>query len=245
MPSPPLVVANAVQVRLMFSINNAGAFNVVHARKGGATTVTQALANAVGSAIKSAWSTNIGPLAYPGTGLIRVGVRDLTAPNQPEYLDTGAIAAGTGTGDPLPANVASCVTLRTAMTGKSKRGRVYIGGFTEAQNDAAGNTATTAANAAVSFVQAVSAALLAQGLTFAILSRPSYAYVDNRSWTLPNGETEVDVIGRGNARSGGLEDVTLIQSRNAGWESQRRRTNGRGGAPTIFSPIASLEAARN
>lgn len=242
MPAPPLVVPNAVQIRLMYAFAGNGAFNVLHARKLANTVITQALANIVGAAIKSAWTTRIAPLSNGGSGLMRVGLRDLTAANQPEFLDTGATAPGSGTGDILPPNNAIAVTLRTALTGKSNRGRVYIGGFNETQNDPSGLAVSTAGTAATQFIQDVSAALTAQQMTLAVLSRPAYAYVDNRTWTFNTGDTETDVIGRGNARAGGLQDVTLIQSRNANWESQRRRANGRGTTPTAFTVVSSLEA---
>lgn len=242
MPNPPLVVANAVQVRLMYSMSGNGAFNVIHARKLGTQTIDQALTNTVGVAIKAAWQTHIGPLVGISTALARVGLRDLSAPNRPEFLDTGALVQGSGTGDPLPVNVACVVTLRTAGSGKSLRGRVYVGGFTEGQNDTTGSTAGTASAGSVAYLQAVSAALTASGMTLGVLSRPAYAFVDNRTWTLPAGETEVDVIGRGNARDGAINDVTLIQSRNNTWESQRRRGNGRGAAPALFTPLVSVNA---
>lgn len=242
MPAPPLVVPNAVQIRLMYGIAGNGAFNVIHARKLAAQVVTQALTNLIGAAIKSAWSARIAGLSNAGVGLIRVGLRDLSAPNQPEFLDTGAVVTGTGVGETLPAGVSSCVTLRTALTGKSQRGRIYIGGFTELQNTNNATMDPAAGTAATAFVQDISAALTAQQLTLGVLSRPAYAYVDNRAWTFSNGETEVDVIGRGNARPGGINDVTLIQSRNNNWESQRRRQNGRGTLPTSFSMVSSLEA---
>lgn len=241
MPAPPLVVPNAVQIRLMYGIAGNSAFNVVHARKLGTQIVTQALANLIGSAIKTAWTTHIGPLSNSGSGLSVVGVRDLTTKDQPEYLDTGAPVAGTGSVDSLPAANALCVTLRTKLTGKSNRGRVYVGGFNETQNDPSGVAATTATAGATAYVEAISDALDANGLTLAILSRPSYSYVDNRTWTFNTGDTETDVIGRGNARDGAIEDVTLIQSRNNLWESQRRRGNGRGTAATLLRPIISLE----
>jgi len=238
MPSPPLVVPNAVQVRLMYALAGNGAFNVINARKAGSQVINQALVNLLGAAIKAAWTTYIAPHARNDSALIRVGLRDLSAPNQPEYLDTSAAVGGSGVGDTLPVNNAVNVTLRTAESGKSKRGRVYVGGFTEAANTALGNVDPAVSLAAVNFVDAVDDALVAQSMKMVVLSRPAYAYVDNRTWTFNDGRTEVDVIGRGNARAGSMQDVTLIQSRNDSWESQRRRTNGRGAAPTIFTPVA-------
>jgi len=241
MPSPPLVVPNAVQIRLMYTLSGNSAFNVIHARKLGTQVLNQALANLIGSAIKSAWTTTLGPMMGISTGLAKVGIRDLSAANQPEYLDSGVVVTGTSIADPLPTNVASCVTLRTALSGKSMRGRVYLGGFTEAENENTATQAQTSADASTAFLEAVSDALTANGMTLGVLSRPSYSYVDNRTWTLSNGSTLVDQTGRGNARPGAINDVTLIQSRSNGWESQRRRNNPRGNAVALLSARSTRE----
>jgi hypothetical protein len=238
MPSPPLVVPNATQIRLMYSLDGVGAFNVLHARKGASQLVNQALVNLIGAAIKTAWSTFIGPHARTSAALVRVGLRDLSTANQPEFLDTGAIAGGTLTDDTLPQSNAVNVTLRTDLSGKSNRGRVYVGGFTEAANGPDGTVDPAISLAAVNFVDAVDDALVAQSMKLVVLSRPAYSYVDNRTWTFADGRTEVDVIGRGNARTWGMQDVRVIQSRDNKWESQRRRTNGRGPAPALLTAVA-------
>jgi len=233
-PSPPLVINACVQIRLLQSVAGQGAVNVLHAIKPGTLVIDQTLANTVGAAIKGAYTTNMLPLMGPNTALVRVGLRDLTAANSTEFLDAGA-ATGVGAGtESLPAQDALCITLRTAQSGKSARGRVYLSGFSEAQNTSVGLAATTAVDGAVAFIVAIQTALAASNMNLAVASRPAYAFIDTRTWTLPTG-TEVDTIGRGNARPGQARLVTIIQSRNAAWETQRRRNNGRGAQPTIFA----------
>lgn len=241
MPSPPLVVTNAVQIRLLGTYGSNGVANVLHARKTAGTAITQTLANTVGAAIKSAWSAQIGALTSGSTSLVRVGLRDLTAANQPEFLDTGAPAVGVVVSETLPPQTALCVTLRTQFSGKSARGRVYVYGFTEAQNDPNGQATTAAVNAATAFITGIQSALATSQLTLSVLSRPSLAFVDTRTWTLANGQTQVDTLGRGSARSGGVEPVTIIQSRNNAWETQRRRNNGRGGLPSLLNTMATFD----
>jgi hypothetical protein len=228
-------------VRLLGLVAGQGAVNVLHATKPGALVVNQALTNTVGAAIKSAWTSNIGALQHPTSSLVRVGLRDLTQANQPEFLDSGAAIVGTGTGDALPGQTACCITLKTALSGKSFRGRVYIGGFTETSNDPSGLIATSTVNAILGFVVAISQSLSTSTLAMAIASRPSLAYVITKTWTLANGQTQVDTIGRGNARSGTAQAVTVIQNRNASWETQRRRVNGRGGVPTVQAGFAQRD----
>lgn len=241
MPSPPLVVTNAVQVRLLGSYSLNGVVNVLAARKTAGTTITQTLANTVGAAIKSAWTSRIGALCGSNTSLVRVGLRDLTAANQPEFLDTGAPVSGALASEGLPPQTALCVTLRTAKSGKSFRGRVYVWGFTENENTATGVASTAAVNAATAFIGDIQSALSTSQLTLAVLSRPSLAFVDTRVWTLANGSTQTDVLGRGNANPGGVEPVTVIQSRNNSWETQRRRNNGRGALPTLVQTMSTID----
>jgi hypothetical protein len=240
-PSPPLVVTNAVQLRLLGTAANQGSVQVLHASKGSGLVISQALTNTVGAAIKAAWTSRFGTLMTSGASLVRVGLRDLTAAAQPEFLDTGAPVGGTATGDSLPPQLAACVTLRTALSGKSFRGRTYFSGFGETENVAGANMSAASAAAVVSFVGDIQAALTASGLTLAILSRPSYAFVDTRVWTLPNGSTQTDTLGRGNQRPGAINAVTVVQNRDTRWETQRRRNNARGAAPTFLSNGVTLD----
>ena len=228
MPSPPLVVALAVQVRLLGVVGGQTYVNVLHARKRTAFSIDQTITNTLGAAIKSAWTTNIAGLSNNSCNLARVGLRDLSSANQNEFLDAGAGVVGTGVANLLPPGTALCVTLKTNQSGKSHRGRVYLAGFNEDQNDNGGGTVAAANTAGVAFISAVNSAMAASNMDLCILSRPSYAYVTTKTWTLPTG-TQVDTIGRGTARPGETQLVTVIQSRTALWESQRRRQNGRGG----------------
>jgi hypothetical protein len=234
MPSPPLVVPNAVQVRLLNTFAGNLAVNVLHGRKTAGAVVGQALADTLGAAIKSAFTSNMGPVATTNSAVLKVGVRDLTTANQPEYIDQGAAAGGTDLQDPLPPGTCICISLVCALTGKSFRGRVYVGGFSEAANDATGAANAAAEAGALNFVAGIQAAMLTSGLALGVLSRPAYAYQDIRTWQLPEGAERQDVIGNGKARTGGITDVISLKSNDVGWETQRRRQNGRGNAAALM-----------
>jgi hypothetical protein len=231
----PEVIPNAVRVRLLSLVANQGAVNVLHAQVGGTLVVNQALANSLGAAVKSAWTSRFGALFSGQAALVRVTVRDLRTANQPEFLDTGAQVSGTNVADSLPPQDALCVTLKTAKSGKSFRGRVYIGGWAESENVAGGTASTAASSAAVGFMGDVQAAMTAQQMTLAVASRPSNRKVINETEFFPDGTSEVRKISETSQKAGGVEPVNLIQSRNAAWETQRRRGNGRGGLPTLVS----------
>jgi hypothetical protein len=238
MPVSP-VIANTVQVRLLWVLSGQGAMNVLHAIKVGSVTVNQALADTLGVAIKSAFVSNLGTQMNTSVGLVRVGVRDLSTANQAEFLDSNATSAGTGLGDSLPQQTAVCVTLRTALSGKSFRGRVYLGGFSEAENDPGGNSLQAVSTASVAFMTAVSNALIASSMNLAVASRPAEAYTITKFTQHSDGTTSTDTIGRGAARAGQSNRVTSLSVRDLRWESQRRRSNGRGAAPSLLTPSAS------
>lgn len=237
-----MAIPAAAQIRLLWALGiQEGAINVLGAQVTGNPTFDQAFANTIGAAIKSAFTTNFAAQVGAGTSLVRVGVRDLRGDNLPEFRDSGAAAPGTGTGDYLPRQTAACFTLRTAGAGKSFRGRVYFGGFTESVNDANGNTLTAVHTAGVAFLNAINSALQANGLRLGVVSRPAEAYVIQKITTHANGTTTVDTIGRGNARSGMVNAVTVVEARTSKWESQRRRDNSRTISPTLAGAVASVE----
>lgn len=238
MKQPPLVVANTCIVRTLWAFGGQGTVNVYAARVGTAL-INQALAESLGSAIKTAFTSNLAPLMTAAIQLVRVGVRDIRAANLPEFRDTGPPVLGTAVGsDMLPKATAICVTLRTAGSGRSHRGRTYIGGWDEAQNDTNGNTLGAANTAAVNFVSAIRGAMTTNGLTMVVLSRPAFREtIVETSFDAAGNVLETHTTTH-NARPGFITDVSALESRTTQWEYQRRRDNGRGGLPALLTPVA-------
>lgn len=230
----PLVIPSCIQVRLLWTLNGQLGVNVLHGNVTGSVTVNQALANTLGSAIKSAFTTNFGTLMNGSVALARVGVRDLRSANQAEFLDTGALVGGTGAGDSLPNQNCACITLRTALSGKSFRGRVYISGFTEAENSGTGLTVQAANDASVAFITAIDAALRSNGMVLSVASRPQEEKILTETTNHANGTTTVRTLSHQTAKPGTSQAVTVIAARDANWQSQRRRGNGRGVNPSLF-----------
>lgn len=223
------VIQNAVQVRLVWALGAEVAINVLGAIAAPATVVNQTLANTLGAAIKSTFTSQLAAQMHTSTQLAKVGVRDLRVANQPEFKDSGAGVNGTGTGDPLPKQTALCITLRTGLAGKSFRGRIYFGGYTEAVNDTNGAAAAAAITATLAFCNAMAANFTASGLTNAVLSRPAERSVTVRTTFHNDGTSTADTISQVSAKSGVATGLTAFESRNSRWESQRRRDNARGG----------------
>jgi hypothetical protein len=241
MKQPPLVVAQAAVVRLGWSLGDDVGFNVYGARVG-TTVINQALAEALGTAIKTAFTTNLASFMNVTTALDRVGIRDIRAANLPEYRDTGARVFGTEPGvDALPKGLATCVTLRTAATGRSFRGRSYISGWSETSNDQNGFTGSGANTAALNFLSAIRSAFTTNGLTMVVLSRPSFrTTIVETSYDAAGNVLETHTATH-NARPGLITDVVALESRNTRWEYQRRRDNGRGlGSAALLTPVAQV-----
>lgn len=239
---PALVVPNGVLVRLLWNIGATTTINVLGATAAGGTVVNQALANALGTAIKAA-VTSSGLISHlSGTcALNQVGVRDVRSANNAEFLDSGANVVGTAVGDQLPGGVALVITLRTARAGQSYRGRVYLGGFTETDNNATGGAATALGTAGTAFVVAIQSAMNANGLTLSVMSRPAPAIDYQTTIHNADGTTTIKQHHR-NARPGGVTPVTAVLLRNTVWDSQRRRT-APGSVSTLFMPVVQTDLA--
>lgn len=208
----PLVIPNAALIKLFWAQGTRSWLNVFGAVGTGALPpINQALADALLTGVQGelSGSTLISHLAAT-TLFMGVSIKDISAPNRGEFLGESSGTPGTGVTDPLPLSNAICITLRTALAGKSFRGRVYYSGFTEDANDASGRATAAAGGAARSFTSGLNGVLTGSGLQMAVLSRPAAAV------TIPAKTTA--------ARAGQATAVIQWDSRNTKWESQRRRT---------------------
>jgi hypothetical protein len=207
----PLVIPNALLVKINWTMGTRQWMNTMVLRATAAMpTIDQTFANN----LFTDWSTAVTnqgllPLLSATASCPNLSVRDISAANRPEFVSSGTALVGTGTGDPLPLSAAAVVTLRTAQAGKSFRGRIYFGGFTEAQNDASGRQAAAVNTATKNTVDQFNGSIAARGVQLAVGSRPAEAK------TIPAKTTP--------ARAGQANPVTVTLARNTKWESQRRR----------------------
>lgn len=125
-------IADTVEVRLNWGLDGSEwAVNVLHYIVPGGFTVNQANADALAADIDDAFTNaaSIQPLISDLVTLDSVGLRDIRVASQPEFLsDLGTF--GTRTDEMLPRQTCMVLTLRTALAGRSYRGRVYLGGWT-------------------------------------------------------------------------------------------------------------------
>lgn len=237
---PPNFVSGAAFVNLYFSLNAITAINVLGARVSGAPVFGQGLADTLDAGIKAAFAANLAIHMPASTILQTVGVRDYRTPNRPEFRGQTPLSPGVAVGDRLPGQNAMCVTCRTDGAGKSFRGRVYLSGWAEAVNEAAGTQLQAAADAAVNFINDVASVMASAGLAFAVVSRPALAQVTTRVTTELDGTEISEVLSNTAGRAGGVSDITEVQVRNLSWESQRRRNAlGGGGGQLALRAVAS------
>jgi|SRR5215831_13318747 len=170
---PSFVIPQGVVVRLIWRLGSADtAVNVLGAKNTTSLSITQTLADTIGAAIKTQFtSTALKAIMATNISLYKVGLRDINSANLPEFMDSGVGVSGTGSGDALPLQVSYCVTIRTALAGKRYRGRYYQFGLTESSNDTNGAPLTASVTTCVAFVNAIGSVLSGNGLTPAVLSR--------------------------------------------------------------------------
>ena len=190
------------------------ALNILHFRNATSAAITQTTANTIDTVIKTAFTNSaiIGQFAT-GYALANVSSRSMIAATDPWFIGTGAAVPAAGAGNPLPAATSFVVTLRTGQRGRSFQGRVYLAGWSEDANDAAGGITQAAANTALAFIDGIRVGMATNvpAFTLAILSR----------WTTPLGSAPGTPATERNPPL--LVDVTGIVNADLRWDTQRRR----------------------
>lgn len=135
------------------------------------STWTQAEREALNTAISGWWNINKSYFSS-SIGLAQITTVNQESQNAPSsQLIVSPVVYGTTSGGSLPANVACCATLRTALRGRSYRGRVYLTGMPKGnQYDEVSFTTTFLANV-VTILQALKTAIEALGAVWVIVSK--------------------------------------------------------------------------
>lgn len=203
----PFVPApNIVEVQFRYTYAGERCMNRIHVNVG--DTPTAANCNELVIECGDWWLANVPPLVASTLALREVYAKSLETAIAPESTRTAGLpASGTKVGDPLPNSTSLALSLRSAMSGRSARGRWFWLGFTEDQVD--GNIVT---NGAIVSLDAALTNLKS------IIDGLSYVWVI------------VSYITNGAPRVGGpvYIDVATIAVVDSVVDSQRRRLPGRG-----------------
>jgi hypothetical protein len=137
--------SGGVLIRLIWTLSGMDSWvNTFYGRRTPSPPPFAEMPNAVFADAQNALTSSgmLGRLANTAA-LNRVTVRDVSIPNQAEFVSTNAPVLGTSPALALPLSAAITVTSRTAKAGRSFRGRTYLAGWAETQN--ATNLPVTAA----------------------------------------------------------------------------------------------------
>jgi len=125
----------------------------------------------LGTAIRDWWIAQYKPLVSSACELREVVVSSMTTASSAQVTVTPtATAAGSAGANIMPGNVTMSVSFRTALRGRSFRGRNYVAGMTEDQ--VAGNIfVSTITGTWKSAYEAIAAAIASTGWTWVVVSR--------------------------------------------------------------------------
>lgn len=151
-----LPVPQGLEVRLVWNLGgNPYAVNILHFTHAVGTLHSQARADSIATVVRNSFTNNFAVQVHPSVTLARIESRHMDANSDPWFIGAGAATPGTGTGKPLPAATSFAITLKTGLRGRSYNGRVFLWGYVEGANDAAGGMTSAAGAASVAFVDGI------------------------------------------------------------------------------------------
>lgn len=169
MPFQPAPFGVQVEMRYTFLGNLCE--NVFHVLVPDEENPTLATLTAIATVFGEWWDDNVKTIQSANATLREVYAKDISQESGSEYAyTTGLPADGSNVYEAEPGSVTLCVSLRTARSGRSYRGRSYVIGLTE--NQVNGNQVTSVAAAAwLAAYDALVASFESSAYSLAVLSR--------------------------------------------------------------------------
>jgi hypothetical protein len=184
-----------VKVLIHLATHGRAQLNVAHMQYTTAGPLNPNIADTMFTAFKNALTGANAEAQWASTfSVTGMGVIDLRSAANPELPSTTAALVGTGTGNALPDQVSIVVTARTALTGRSHRGRIYTFGYIQAACMADGTISDAAAAAAVAYGNALYTACTAGGGVLAINSPALPERPSKPGGTLPAKNHEITPV---------------------------------------------------
>jgi len=147
--------------------------NILHARKSGVLTYVGAIA-ILEAHLPQFWTNHVaGSPAwgyYASTSASVQRVRYTPLDGSTPTTVAAHVQAGAAATDPLPGQVALALTLYTAVRGRRYRGRFFMGGFVEGENDATGHALASMLTDLTAQFQAVITGLVGTGVSLVVAS---------------------------------------------------------------------------
>ena len=145
--------------------------NVFNLQNGNVTPLPSGDATAIASAFEDWFTAHAGAVSDQYT-LAELTIRDMADASAPGYVFSVGIS-GTDAAALLPPGTALVMTLNTGLSGRSFRGRVFLGGFCEDNNDVNGRLDTGAQATIEGNFGDLVAALVALDFPLSVVSKVS------------------------------------------------------------------------
>lgn len=115
---------NVVRCALRFSQDGLEAYNILNVV--GAAPATAGNLVSIAAVFQGWWNVTLRPAEPNAVSWLGVDLTALDSPGSPflAYTNTGTLT-GSGAGTPYPPNVSPAISLRTGLSGRSYRGRIY------------------------------------------------------------------------------------------------------------------------
>lgn len=162
---------NMAEAVIQGSMGGKAVYNILNFQKPGGYDETDILALA--TLVDLWWGTDLVPLLNVGYAYVQTLARGLENLNDYEATVSDTAGSGTVTGGPAGNNAALCLTHRSGLTGRSARGRTYIGGIPASVMLSATTVTTTFVNDIVNAFDNILSVASAAGWVFSVLSRYS------------------------------------------------------------------------
>lgn len=208
----PTIVPSCAQITLQFTVEGGKVAHIVlYGRYSGPFAGTPTQANNILTALTTGASwTALAAFLATTTSFSFVTIRDVASANQPLIPSNIAGASGTSASPALPSEVAAVITHRTALAGKSGRGRSYMPGFATNSLGVGNVIAAGAVTALSNWGATIGGAINAQGYVFVLGLKARQAYTGSTGTDHP-------------ARVATSVPITSSTVRDNHWDSQRRR----------------------
>jgi len=175
--------------------------NVFNLQNGNTTPLPSGDATAIASAFEDWFTAHAGAVSDQYE-LSELRVRDMADASAPGYIFSVG-TAGTDTSALLPPGTALAMSLNTGFSGRSFRGRVFLGGFCESVNDTNGTLDSTSQATIEGNFGDLVAALVALDFPLAVVSK----------------------ISGGSPRPSAVVTPVATFQANQVWDRQKRRGN--------------------
>jgi hypothetical protein len=208
----PVVIPQCAQITLKWAMDGGVyAHNVLYGRYPGGFVGGVGQANTIFTALStSAQFISLKARMPIETSFAGVSIRDVNTRDQPIIDSALSQVGGTNATPALPNEVALCITLRTGLTGRANRGRMFIPNFaTDCVQS--GNTATSITISNLQgWADTILGALAASSYTMVIGQKARVAYTGSTGTEHP-------------ARDATSTQVLSLLVRDNHFDSQRRR----------------------